>query len=211
MVEQAGGGTVQAVHPVLTITETIGVLQRTVPGMPAGAVGIFDVQVDSELPAMLQKLRAYRGRSSQTQLGLRLLLLKRVRTGELRSATPDQFDLKRGLWLTPPQNVKQLQNSMRKAGKRPQVPPYIVPLSILAVEGIRYLLGDVKTAQWYLLTHRSDLKKPISGNILNSALRRRGYEDRLTGQGIRGTISTALNGIGYPTSVASPRYRHWRT
>jgi integrase len=86
-----------------------------------------------ELPAMLQKLRAYRGRSLQTQLGIRLLLLLTgVRTGELRSATPDQFDLEQGLWIIPPLNVKQLQNSMRKAGRRPQVvPPYIVPLSFL--------------------------------------------------------------------------------
>src|SRR3546814_10516756 len=62
----------------------------------------------------------------QTQLGIRLLLLTGVRTGELRLATPDQFDLNRRLWIIPPQIVKQLQDEMRKAGKRPQdVPPYI--------------------------------------------------------------------------------------
>lgn len=49
-----------------------------------------------ELPAMLQTLRKYSGRLN-TQLGLRLLLLTGVRTGELRYATPDQFDLERGL------------------------------------------------------------------------------------------------------------------
>ena len=66
-----------------------------------------------ELPAMLQKLRAYRGRSPQTQLGIKLLLLTGVRTGELRSATPEQFDLEPGLWIIPPQNVKQLQDKIR--------------------------------------------------------------------------------------------------
>lgn len=152
-----------------------------------------------ELPALLQKLRAYRGRSPQTQLGIRLLLLTGVRTGELRLAASEQFDLEQGLWIIPPQVVKQLQGEMRKAGKRPQdVPPYIVPLSIQAVEIVRHLLDQVKPAQRHLLAHRTDLKKRISENTLNSALHRMGYEGRLTGHGIRGTISTALNEIGYP-------------
>src|SRR3546814_3601697 len=71
----------------------------------------------------------FRARGWQTQLGVRLLFLTGVRTGELRLAEPEQFDLDRGLWIIPPQVVKQLQDEMRKAGKRPQdVPPYIVPL-----------------------------------------------------------------------------------
>jgi integrase len=149
----------------------------------------------TELPELLQTLRKYRGRLT-TQLAIRLLLLTVVRTGELRLATPDQFDLERGLWIIPAQNVKQLQNRMRKSGRRPQdVPHYIVPLSLQTMEVVRYLLGEVKPAQRY---HQSDLKKRISENTLNTALRRMGYKERLTGHGIRGTISTALNEIGYP-------------
>jgi len=53
-----------------------------------------------ELPAMLQILRQYPGKL-QTQLGLRLLFLTGVRTGELRLATPDQFHLDKGLWIIP--------------------------------------------------------------------------------------------------------------
>jgi integrase len=44
---------------------------------------------------------------------LRLLLLTGVRTGELRSAMPEQFDLERGLWIIPPVLVKQLQQRLR--------------------------------------------------------------------------------------------------
>lgn len=66
-----------------------------------------------QIPVFLQKLRSYRGQPV-TQLGLRLLLLTGVRTGELRSAVPEQFDLERGLWLIPPANVKQLQVRQRK-------------------------------------------------------------------------------------------------
>jgi hypothetical protein len=132
-----------------------------------------------------------------------------VRTGELRLATPDQFDLERGLWIIPPQNVKQLQNRIRTSGRRPQdVPPYIVPLSVQTMEVVRYLLGEVKPAQRYLLAHQSDLKKRISENTLNTALRRMGYKDRLTGHGIRGTISTALNEIGYPKIWVDAQLSH---
>ncbi|WP_414157472.1 tyrosine-type recombinase/integrase [Pseudomonas sp. BNK-15] len=151
-----------------------------------------------ELPHLLGKLRAFRG-SQQTQLGIRLLLLTGVRTGELRLATPDQFDLERRLWIIPPEVVKQLQLKMRKTRRQTaKVPPYIVPLSIQAAEVVRVLLDQVVPAQRHLLTHRSDLSKRISEHTLNSALRRMGFADRLTGHGVRATISTALNEIGYP-------------
>src|SRR3546814_11403875 len=82
-----------------------------------------------ELPAMLQTLRKYRGRL-QTQLGVRLLILTGVRTGELRFATPDQFDLDRGLWIIPVARLKQRKLLTRKKRKRlTDIPPYIVPLS----------------------------------------------------------------------------------
>ena len=162
-----------------------------------------------ELPEFLQKLRLYNPRGWQTQLGIRLLFLTGVRTGELRLATPDQFDLDRGLWIIPPQIVKQLQDEMRKAGKRPQdVPPYIVPLSLQAIEIVSYLLGVIRPAQRHLLAHRSELKKRISENTLNAALKRMGYEDQLTGHGIRGTISTALNEIGYPKIWVDAQLSH---
>ena len=162
-----------------------------------------------ELPEFLQKLRRYNPRGWQTQLGVRLLFLTGVRTGELRLAEPEQFDLDRGLWIIPPQVVKQLQDEMRKAGKRPQdVPPYIVPLSLQAIEIVRYLLGVMRPAQKYLLSHRSELKKRISENTLNKAVQLMGYEGRLTGHGIRGTISTALNEIGYPKIWVDAQLSH---
>ncbi|TBU88469.1 tyrosine-type recombinase/integrase [Phytopseudomonas dryadis] len=161
-----------------------------------------------ELPALLQKVRRYRG-AITTQLGIRLLLLTGVRTGELRLATPDQFDLDQGLWIIPPEVVKQLQNDMRKKGKRPQsIPPYIVPLSVQAIEIVRYLLEQVKPAQRYLLAHRSELKKRISENTLNGALTRMGYKDLLTGHGIRATISTALNEVGYLKTWVDAQLSH---
>ncbi|KPX93774.1 tyrosine-type recombinase/integrase [Pseudomonas meliae] len=161
-----------------------------------------------ELPELLHKVRRYRG-AVTTKLGIRLLFLTGVRTGELRLATPDQFDLDRGLWIIPPEVVKQLQNDMRKKGKRPQdMPPYIVPLSVQAIEIFRYLIEEMKPAQRYLLSHRGDLKKRISENTLNGALKRMGYQDLLTGHGILGTISTALNEFGYLKTWVDAQLSH---
>ncbi|WP_034017070.1 tyrosine-type recombinase/integrase, partial [Pseudomonas aeruginosa] len=50
--------------------------------------------------------------------------------------------------------------------------------------------------------------KRISENTLNAALKRMGYEDQLTGHGIRGTISTALNEIGYPKIWVDAQLSH---
>jgi len=161
-----------------------------------------------ELPNLLNKLRRYRGRIT-TQLGIRLLLLTGVRTGELRLATPDQFDLERGLWIIPPEVVKQLQDGMRKRGQRPQdIPPYVVPLSVQAIEIVRYLLEQVKPAQRYLFAHRSELRMRISENTLNGAITRMGYKDLLTGHGIRATLSTVLNEFGYPKNWVDAQLSH---
>ncbi|MBK9427057.1 MAG: tyrosine-type recombinase/integrase [Gammaproteobacteria bacterium] len=161
-----------------------------------------------DLPKLLQRLRKYRGRL-QTQLGLRFLLLTGVRTGELRLATPDQFHLDQGLWIIPPEIVKQLQTDMRRKRQKPQdIPPYIVPLSAQAIEIVRHLLDHFKPAQRYLFRHDYDLKKRMSENTLNTALKRMGYRDLQTGHGLRAVMSTALNEIGYPLKWVDAQLSH---
>ncbi len=71
-----------------------------------------------------------------------------------------------------------------------------------------HLLDQVVPAQRYLFAHRSDLSKRISENTLNGALRRMGYADQLTGHGMRATISTALNEIGYPKVWVDAQLSH---
>nr|SPS04626.1 Integrase family protein [Candidatus Nitrotoga fabula] len=161
-----------------------------------------------DLPKLLQRLRKYRGRL-QTQLGLRFLLLTGVRTGELRLATPDQFHLDQGLWIIPPEIVKQLQTDMRRKRQKPQdIPPYIVPLSAQAIEIVRHLLDHFKPAQRYLFRHDYDLKRRMSENTLNTALKRMGYRDLQTGHGLRAVMSTALNEIGYPLKWVDAQLSH---
>src|SRR3546814_13418185 len=77
------------------------------------------------------------------------------------------------------------------------IPPYIVPLSIQAQEIVRQLLDDFKPAQKYLFAGVVRLTDRMSENTVNFALKRMGYDGRLTGHGLRATMSTALNEIGY--------------
>jgi len=135
-----------------------------------------------------------------------LLLLTGVRTGELRQATPEQFDLDKELWLIPADNVKQLQKRVRNSSK--EIPPYIVPLPKQAVAIIQELLSCRFHGQRYLLAHRYDLTQMVSENTLNTALKRVGYRDRLTDHVIRATISTALNELGYPKEWIEAQLSH---
>lgn len=147
-----------------------------------------------ELKAFLAKLDEA-DIKDYTKSAIRILLLTAVRTGELRQAKWSQFDLDAALWTIPADGVKQLQKVIRVKGEG-VVPPYLVPLSRQAVEEVRkvhQMTGRYKL----LIAGRSDPSKPISDGTVNVALRRMGYEGRLTGHGIRATISTALNEMGY--------------
>ena len=148
----------------------------------------------TEMPELLAKLHHYQG-SRQTQLGLKLLLMTGVRTGELRYAEPHQFDLDNAIWRIPAEDVKQLKRKVRMVDEA--VPPYLVPLPTQAVEAVRELLSYMMPAQRYLLCHYSEPRMTISENTLNQALSRMGFKGRLTGHGIRATLSTALNELRY--------------
>jgi integrase len=158
-----------------------------------------------ELPGLLQAIEKYEG-THQTRRALRLLLLTGVRTGELRLATPEQFDLERKLWIVPSGHVKQLSRKKRKTGE--EIPPYIVPLSRQSLEIVRDLLSRMDPSQVYLLRNREDPRKRMSESTLNDALRNMGYQNRLTGHGMRGTFSTACNEIGYPAAWIEAQLSH---
>src|SRR5690606_30410983 len=51
-------------------------------------------------------------------------------------------------------------------------------------------------------------RRVLFRSTLNGALKRMGYRDLLTGHGIRATISTALNEIGYPKVWVDAQLSH---
>lgn len=162
----------------------------------------------AELPQFLQLLRRYPGKL-QTQLAIRLLLFTGVRTGELRLATPEQFDLERGLWSIPVVSLKQRNMLTKKKRKRAiDIPPYIVPLSAQAQEIVRHMLTEFKPAQTYLYPGVKRISDRMSEGTVNIGIKRLGYDGRLTGHGIRATISTALNELGYPKVWVDSQLSH---
>lgn len=159
-----------------------------------------------ELPELLCRLEDYQG-DRRVVLGIKLLLLTAVRPGELRYAEPDHFDLVKGVWNIPPEQVKQLQRLALSLPKG-SVPPFVVPLPKQAIEVVEELLRLRFHGQKYVLPHRSEPQLCISENTLNQCLRRLGYKDRLTTHGIRATISTALNELGYPKQWIEAQLSH---
>ena len=104
----------------------------------------------------------------------------------------------------PAELVKQLQVLMRRLRQRSEdVPPYIVPLSTQAIEIVRRLLDEMRPGQQHLLAQRGNPIKPISENTLNNALKSLGFAGQLTGHGIRATLATALNELGYKRPLFS--------
>lgn len=141
----------------------------------------------SEVPDFIEALDAAQSMSIITRLGIKILLLTAVRTGELRQASLEQIDLDAGIWTIPAEAVKQLNAATQKG----HVDDYLVPLSRQAIEAFQELLpltGRFK----YLFPNRNDPNKQMSENTINMGVKRLGYEGRLTGHGIRGTVSTAL-------------------
>jgi len=159
----------------------------------------------ADLPAFLRKVSIYGGHA-KTVWGIRLLLLTGVRTGELRAATPEQFDLERGLWIIPPEVVKLLQ--VRERRESEEIPPYIVPLSRQAIEIVKALLAAKLPSNRHLRPHRSRPKDSISENTVKNALQLMGYKGRLKGHGIRGTLSPALNELGYEQKWIDAQLSH---
>lgn len=157
-----------------------------------------------ELPEFLSLLRDFK-MAEYVRSAIRLLLLTGVRGIELRTAEADHFDYEAQLWSIPPGIVKQLQKRVRT--KSGEIPPYLVPLSRQAVEEakrVHKLTGGYRL----LIAGRNDPRKPISDGTVNSAISRMGYKGRLTGHGLRATMSTALNEMGYEEKWIDAQLSH---
>jgi integrase len=147
----------------------------------------------NELPEFLKKLDSYSG-DRITKLALRLILLTFVRTGELRSARWEEFDVDQREWRIPAERMK-----MRS--------PHIVPLSPQALAVLEEL--ELLTGQFDLLfPSQRDQGKPISENTLLYALYRLGYHKRATVHGFRALASTILNESGFRPDVIERQLAH---
>lgn len=152
---------------------------------PRPKVKHFAALSEKELPEFLRGLADYQERAKSSPIvfaATRLLALTFVRTGEVRGAQWNEFDLDAGLWVIPAERMKARE-------------PHTVPLSRQAVEVIRALhplTGHLPT----LFPSRNRDGGIISENTVLKVIERLGYKGRMTGHGFRSIASTYLNNLG---------------
>ena len=143
---------------------------------------------------LLRAINNYQGHFP-TKCALQLAPLLFVRPGELRHAEWSEINFETREWKIPAEKMKM----------RVQ---HIVPLSTQAISilsELRQLTRDEK----YLFPSVRSIKRPMSDNTLNAALRRMGYtKEELTAHGFRSMASTLLNEQGWNKDVIERQLSH---
>ena len=135
-----------------------------------------------EVGPLLRAIDGFNGHKV-TQLALSLAPHVFVRPGELRHAEWVEIDWDQAVWSIPAAKMK-----MRR--------PHKVPLSRQSLGILRQVLDITGNGQFIFPGFQS-LKRPMSENALNGALRRLGYSgDEMTSHGFRAMASTLLNEMG---------------
>ena len=153
-----------------------------------------------ELPAFLSSLKVNQGNlTDRTMRAVNLLMLTFVRTTELIEATWDEIDFDNALWLIPAERMK-----MRK--------PHIVPLSRQAIALFKAQQEEVKDLKTdWVFPSQIGHKMPMSNNTVLAALRRMGYQGKMTGHGFRSLAMTTIKEkLGYAHDVVDRQLAHGR-
>ncbi|TNF02159.1 MAG: DUF4102 domain-containing protein [Gammaproteobacteria bacterium] len=154
-----------------------------------------------ELPGFLQALDGYQEQGRLlTKLAIQLLVLTFVRSGELRGAKWEEFDLTGKVWRIPAERMKMKTD-------------HLVPLSSQAlktIDQIRLITGQ------YDLVFPSERNRnqPMSDNTMRRAIFRLGYEGNTPGKskavphGFRATASSILNEEGFNPDAIERQLSH---
>lgn len=136
-----------------------------------------------EIGKFLRDIHDYDG-AYLTQQALKLAPLVFVRPGELRHAEWAEIDFIKAEWRISAQKMK-----MKSV--------HIVPLSSQALAILKEVHNHTGHLQ-YVFTSATSLKRPMSENTVNMALRRIGYDNtQMTGHGFRSMASTILHEQGW--------------
>lgn len=129
-----------------------------------------------------------------TRMAIELIALTFVRTGELIGAKWEEIDWEKQEWHIPAHRMKM---------KR----PHIVPLSRQALDLLKELKGLTGNKP-YLFFSAASKSKHISNGAILMALRRIGYQGKMTGHGFRSLASTILNENNYNPDVIERQLAH---
>ena len=153
------------------------------------------ISVD-EFPEFLACLNGYESRvNRQTFLALKLLLLTFVRTCELVEARWEEIDFEKAMWVIPAQRMKMNL-------------PHIIPLSQQSLTIFREL-KELNTKQEFIFPGYYNPRKYMSKNTMLIAIRRMGYNGKMTGHGFRSlALGILKEKLGYPHDIADRQLAH---
>jgi integrase len=153
------------------------------------------ISVD-EFPQFLTCLTDYqRHIHRQTYLALRLLLLTFVRTCELVEARWDEIDFEKAMWVIPAQRMKMNL-------------PHIIPLSQQSLAIFREL-KEMNSKREFIFPGYYNPRKYMSKNTMLIAIKRMGYNGKMTGHGFRSlALGILKEKLGYPHDIADRQLAH---
>ena len=144
------------------------------------------------MPAFLKTLDGYQGHPNTIGIN-RMILWTGSRTGEIRGATPDEFDLDAGEWRIRAERMKKRRM-------------HVVPLPRQAVALLRELL--LLNAESRYMFPSPMHQSMASENIVLQAIKKMGYGGQTTGHGLRAAVSTGLEEMGYPIEIIKTQLSH---
>ena len=158
--------------------------------------GHFSALDIKELPEFLETMEKNDARLYQsTRNALKLILLTFVRTSELIGGRWEEIDFDNNQWVIPAERMKM--------GRE-----HIVPLSKQALE----IFKDQKeiAGHWPLVFPSSVRpKQSISNNTILGAIKRLGYQGRMTGHGFRALAMSAIKQeLGWRHEVVDRQLAH---
>ena len=180
-----------AIKGLINVNPAVGVMEYL--PKPKGGTKHYPALKPSQMPEFMQALNSS-SMFLQTELGLRLLMLTFVRTGELRLAKWEEFDLEGKTWVIPAERMKLPRE-------------HIVPLTDQAIE-VLHRLKELSGVSEYILPSRSSPFQSISNNTLLFAIYRLGYRGQMTGHGFRSTASSYLNESGFNPDAIERQLAH---
>lgn len=150
----------------------------------------------NELPEFIAALERNDARLYQsTRNAIKLVMLTFVRTSELINARWEEIDFDKKEWVIPAERMKM--------GRE-----HIVPLSRQAIEVLES--QKILAGQWPLVFPSSvKPRNSISNNTILGALKRLGYQGRMTGHGFRALAMSAIKQeLGYRHEVVDRQLAH---
>ncbi len=153
------------------------------------------ISVD-EFPEFLTCLTNYqRHVNRQTFLALQLLLLTFVRTCELVEAGWEEIDFEKAMWVIPAERMKMNL-------------PHIVPLSQQSLAIFREL-KEMNSKRDFIFPSYYNPRKHMCKNTMLVAIRRMGYNGKMTGHGFRSlALGILKEKLGYPHDIADRQLAH---